>query len=80
MLRNLETLKLASEAYKIKETKKPKYSGYDAYKSQMNGKDMHDYMPHRSEALIRQQAQEELGRMNEPRGKKYGEYSTATKY
>ena len=80
MLRNLETLKLASEAYKIKETKKPKYTGYDAYKSQVNGKDLHDYMPYRSEALIRQQAQEDLDRMNETRGKKFGEYSAGTKY
>ena len=80
MLRNLETLKLASEAYKVKESKKPKYSGYDAYKSQTNGKEMHDYMPYRSEALIRQQAQEELDRMNEPRGKYHGEHSAATKY
>ena len=33
MLRNLETLKLASEAFKIKEVKKPKYNAYDAYKT-----------------------------------------------
>ena len=54
MLRNLETLKLASEAFKIKETKKPKYNGYDAYKSQLNGREMHDNQPYRSDAILRQ--------------------------
>jgi hypothetical protein len=42
MLRNLETLKLASEAFKIKEIKKPKYNAYDAYKNQLNGRELHD--------------------------------------
>ena len=51
MLRNLETLKLASEAYKLKEGSKNIAYGNGGGGYNEGGKELNEYMPFRAEVI-----------------------------